>query len=179
MTENPFVIETELPKEPGNSRSLETTITLDERLGTDVIAIPVGGSLHLDLLLESVMDGVLVSGTVEGALEGDCVRCLEPLNQDLEVMVTELYAYPDMVEEHTDEEDADPIPVVDDGTVDLTEMIVDAVVADLPFNPVCNDDCLGLCQECGFNLNEDPSHEHEAPTDPRWAALGHLSSKNE
>ena len=45
------------------------------------------------------------------------------------------------------------------------------VVLDLPFQPLCRDDCSGLCVECGANLNDDPGHRHEARLDPRWDAL--------
>jgi len=176
MTVNPFVIDTELRREPGNSRRIDTTVTLDERLGTDVIGIPAGGALHLDLLLESVMDGILVSGTVSGELEGECVRCLRPLTKDLEVEVTELYAYPDTLEEgEADDEEEEPVPTVEEDTIDLTGLIVDAVVPDLPFSPLCREDCEGLCPQCGTDLAENPGHAHEAPIDPRWAALSKLA----
>lgn len=176
---NPFVIDTELRREPGNSRRLETAITLAERLGTDVIAIPAGEQVHLDLLLESVMDGILVSGTVSGTLQGECVRCLRPLEDAFEAQVTELYAYPDTLEPHEEDDEEDPVPVVEDDTIDLTDLVVDAVVLDLPFNPVCREDCQGLCAECGINLSENPGHRHEEPVDPRWAALKELAGDDD
>ncbi len=176
---NPFVIETELRREPGNSRRVDTSVVLEEPMGTEVIGIPAGASVHLDLLLESVMEGILVSGVVSGTLQGDCVRCLKPLEREFESRVTELYSYPDMVEEQSQEDDAEPVPVVEEDTVDLSEMIIDGVVLELPFNPVCGEDCQGLCQECGINLNENPGHEHEAPVDPRWAELSKLLSDDE
>lgn len=179
MIVNPFVIDTELRREPGNSRQIDTSVTLPERLGTEVIGVPAGASVHLDLLLESVMEGILVSGTVSGTLEGECVRCLTHLEEEFEVPVTELYAYPDMVEAHEGDDDEDPAPVVEEDTIDLTDLVVDGVVLDLPFNPVCDEDCQGLCQECGINLNENPGHEHEAPVDPRWAVLSELVGDDE
>jgi uncharacterized protein len=45
----------------------------------------------------------------------------------------------------------------------------------LPFQPLCRDDCPGLCIECGARLADDPGHRHEEPVDPRWAALQGLS----
>ena len=172
----PFVIDTELRREPGESRRVDTTVTLEEKLGTDVIAVPAGAALHLDLLLESVMDGILVTGTVSGTVEGECVRCLKPLSEDFTVEITELYAYPDTLEGHEADEDEDPVPVVEDDTIDLLDTVVDAVVLDLPFNPVCREDCEGLCSECGIPLADNPGHAHEEPIDPRWAALSKLAS---
>lgn len=179
MTDNPFLLETELRREVGESRRVDKTITLAERLGTDVIAVPAGGNLHLDLLLESVSDGVLVTGTLTGVLEGQCVRCLKTIDEEFDAHLTELYAYPDTLEGEEPAEDEDSIPVVEDGAIDLTDMVVDAVVLDLPFNPVCEEDCPGLCQEFGIPLAENPGHEHEAPVDPRWAALSELAGTDE
>lgn len=48
------------------------------------------------------------------------------------------------------------------------------MVLSLPFQPVCQEDCLGLCPQCGVRLLDNPGHEHEAPVDPRWAALAGL-----
>lgn len=177
MTDD-FIFATELRREPGASRAVTKEIRLSNRLGTEVIAVRKGDQLTLDLLLESVMDGILVSGTVSGTLHGECVRCLKELERDFSVPLTELYSYPDMVEEYQ-EEDEDPVPVVDEDTIDLFDLVVDSVVADLPFNPVCEEGCLGLCAQCGIDLNTDPDHEHEAPIDPRWAALRDLASNDD
>src|SRR5690625_3519958 len=174
MTSNPFVIETELTREPGDSRHVDVTVTLEEKLGTDVIAVPAGDVVELSLLLESVMDGVLVTGSVSGIVQGECVRCLKPLSEPFDVQITELFAYPETLEDQPQGEDDEPTPVVEEGAVDLTEAVVDAVVLELPFNPVCESDCPGLCSQCGFDMSQDPDHTHEAPIDPRWAALSKL-----
>ena len=55
----------------------------------------------------------------------------------------------------------------------------DAVVLDLPFTPLCRDDCLGLCVTCGANLNDDPDHSHGEEIDARWAALIELDVDGE
>ena len=44
----------------------------------------------------------------------------------------------------------------------------------LPFQPLCEDDCPGLCTECGARLADDPDHPHDAPIDPRWAGSQEL-----
>ena len=54
--------------------------------------------------------------------------------------------------------------------LDLEPQLRDAVVLALPFTPLCEDDCPGLCVECGARLADDPDHQHEEPIDPRWAA---------
>ena len=55
--------------------------------------------------------------------------------------------------------------------LDLEPLLRDAVVLALPFQPLCRDDCPGLCAECGARLADDPGHQHDEPIDPRWAAL--------
>ncbi len=141
-----------------------------EGLGTDVIGVPRGAELELDLRLESVLEGVLVSGTVRGRAAGECVRCLADVELDVDADLQELFAYPDRA---VDDEVDDVRTLVGD-LIDLEPALRDAVVLVLPFQPVCRDDCPGLCSECGARLADDPEHRHEA-VDPRWAALQGLA----
>lgn len=145
------------------------TFAVPERIGAEMIGIPAGGDLDLDLRLESVSEGVLVTGTVGGATEGQCVRCLEPISGDVEISLTELFAYPDSATEQTTDEE-DVARLIDD-EVDLEQLIIDGVGTELPLSPVCDDDCAGLCVQCGVRLAEaGPDHGHEI-LDPRWAGL--------
>lgn len=143
-------------------------------LGTGVIGVPKGSDLGLELRLESVMEGVLVSGTVRGRAVGECVRCLGEVRRDLVVGVQELFVYPDR-EYGGDDEDVHEL--VND-LIDFESVLRDAVVLALPFQPVCQGDCPGLCSECGANLADDPGHRHET-VDPRWAALAGLLGDEE
>ena len=140
-------------------------------LGTDVIGIPEGSELALDLRLESVMEGVLVSGTVRGRAAGECVRCLEDVATEVVTELQELYVYPGRT---PDGEDDDDLRELQDDLIDLEAALRDAVVLALPFQPVCREDCPGLCSECGARLADDPGHHHEI-ADPRWAALQGLT----
>ncbi len=142
-----------------------------ERIGLELIGIERGAPLDLDLRVESVSEGVLVSGTVIAPTAGECARCLTPVSGRVEVDLTELFAYPDTATEETTEEDEVGRVVGD--TVDLEQPIIDAVGLELPFSPVCRPDCPGLCQECGIALATDPGHHHER-IDPRWAKLAAL-----
>ncbi|MGH3327683.1 MAG: YceD family protein [Streptomycetales bacterium] len=161
----PLVIDTrELARRPGTMRTLSRTVPAPSDLGIDMLGVPEGADLELEFRLESVMEGVLVSGTAQAPLAGECVRCLEPLENDLEVEFQELYVYPDH-----DAEDEETLWVEGD-MLDLDPVVRDAVVLALPFQPVCRDDCPGLCSACGARLADDPGHRHEA-IDPRWAAL--------
>ena len=163
----PLVIDTrELGRRPGWMRTHSRTVAAPGDLGIDVIAVPEGTDLALDLRLEAVMEGVLVSGTARGHLRGECVRCLDPLDRELNCEFQELFAYPGAERHH----DADDLPRMDGDLLDLEPVIRDAVVLALPFQPVCSPDCPGLCPECGTHLADQPGHEH-ATADPRLSAL--------
>lgn len=156
---------------------MQLTEGAPEDLGTDVIGIPTGTDLELDLRLEAVMEGVLVSGSVRGQAVGECVRCLGEVAEFVDVHLTELYVYPERaavaVEDGDDEED---VRELEGDLIDLEPALRDAVVPALPFQPLCRPDCPGLCSECGARLADDPDHSHET-LDPRWAALGSLASQ--
>lgn len=139
------------------------------RIGLDLVAIPADGAVDLDLRVESVSEGVLVSGVVSARTAGECARCLQPLTGNVEVELTELFAYPDSTTDATTDED-EMGRVVDDA-VDLEQAIVDAVGLALPLSPLCDPDCPGLCPDCGVVLaTAEPGHHHDK-IDPRWAKL--------
>ena len=134
-------------------------------IGMDVIGVPSGSPVDLELRLESVVEGVLVTGTAEVTLQGQCARCLERIDSAEEVDLQELYLYPD---KEPDDEDASRL---EDELIDLEPLLRDTVVLDLPFTPLCRPDCAGLCPDCGANRNADPDHGHDDRIDPRWAGL--------
>ena len=141
-------------------------------LGIEVLGVPEGSRVHIDLRLEAVMEGVLVTGTAQVELAGECARCLEPIEDTLEVDLQELFVYddPDRTARPTDLDDE--VSRLDGDLIDFEPLLRDAVVLALPFRPLCREDCPGLCIECGAPLADDPDHHHDAPIDPRWAALG-------
>lgn len=164
----PLVIDTrELGRRPGSMRTLSRSVPAPADLGVDVLGVAEGSQLDLDLRLESVMEGVLVSGTVRGEVTGECVRCLDPIASPLVVDVQELFAYPG--QEHHDDDETE-LRQLEGDLLDLEPTLRDAVVLALPFQPVCRVDCPGLCSQCGARLADDPGHGHEA-ADARWAAL--------
>ena len=151
-------------------REHSADIVVPERFGNAVIGVKDGAKLHLEVRLESLHDGILASGTVRTIAEGECVRCLTEVNLPIEVEFQELFAYSfDEAFDYT----------IHENLVDLEPVVRDAVVLSLPFQPVCQEDCPGLCPECGVRLLDNPGHEHEAPVDPRWAALAGLEGLTE
>ncbi|RKS77334.1 uncharacterized protein CLV35_1019 [Motilibacter peucedani] len=167
----PLVIDTrELGRRPGSMKRVNRTVPAPAGLGSDVIGVAQGSDLALELRLEAVMEGVLVSGTALATVTGECVRCLDPIEHELEVDVQELFAYP---ESSSAEAEEDEVHHLEGDLLDVEPVVRDAVVLALPLQPVCEDDCPGLCVECGARLADDPDHGHEV-ADPRWAALSGL-----
>lgn len=174
-SQSPLVINvSRLGRRPGSMLALSETVPSPVRMGAELIAIEAGAPLELDLRLESVSEGVLVTGTVSAPTVGECARCLTALTGDIEIDLTELFAYPDSTTDETTE--ADEIGRVSGergrpDTIDLQQPIIDAIGLALPFSPLCQPDCPGLCQQCGVPLADaEPGHHHEQ-IDPRWAKL--------
>ena len=152
----------DLTRRPGQMNELELDIELTTPMGQGAATVPVGEVIELNLRLESVHEGILATGEVDSTAKAECSRCLEPLDLAVEVDFQELFAY--SLEQEDDF-------LVQDEKIDLEQAITDAVVLSLPFKPVCNEDCLGLCSECGMKLAEDPEHVHQAQIDSRWSEL--------
>ncbi|MEV0640340.1 YceD family protein [Streptomyces sp. NPDC050619] len=180
---NPLVFDThELGRRPGALQRLTRETGAPKDFGIQgVIGVPEGAPVKLDLRLESVMEGVLVTGTARAQAKGECVRCLEPLELELEADFQEMFSYPDAddrgrpkAEPVDDAEEDEDMLFIEDGLFDLEPVLRDAVVLALPMQPVCREDCPGLCAQCGARLADDPDHHHDA-VDIRWAALQGLA----
>src|SRR6201993_4275885 len=136
-----------LGRRPGAMVTLRDTMPTPSRIGLEMIAIDEGAPLELDLQVQSVSEGVLVTGTVTAPTVGECARCLTPMTGRVEIGLTELFASPGSTTEATTEEGE--VGHIVDETIDLEQSIIDAVGGDLPFSPVCSRDCPGLCPDCG------------------------------
>ncbi|KAA1418534.1 DUF177 domain-containing protein [Nocardioides humilatus] len=173
----PLVLDTrELGRRPGSQREVSLTAPAPADLGIEVLTVTEGSQIDFDLRLEAVMEGVLVTGTAQAVVDGECARCLEPIHEDIEVTFQELFVYEDRRHDEQDDSEDDETSRLEDDLVDLEPLLRDAVVLALPFQPLCQPDCPGLCPECGVRLIDEPGHTHEAAVDPRWAALGKLST---
>lgn len=158
-----------LGRRPGSMQTVERIVPAPRRIGLDLVAIPEGADIDLDLKLEAVSEGVLVTGTLSAPVAGECSRCLEPFTDEVELRLTELFAYPDSATDETTEEDE--VYLVEDEQIDLEPLVIDSVGLALPLQPLCSEDCLGLCSECGVRLAiAESGHGHDI-LDPRWAGL--------
>ncbi len=149
----------ELVERPGSSKK----VVRDERfedLSTELARVQADAPVHIEVVLESIVEGILVSGPLSGHMSMSCARCLTAFSDPFRVEVAELF---------TADAGEDEYPL-GDGAVDLEPMVRDAVLLAMPFSPLCRADCLGLCERCGGdrNLGECAC---EPAADPRWAPL--------
>lgn len=170
---SPWVISThDLGRRPGLMKRMTLSLPAPVDLGVNMIGVPKDAEVELDLRLEAVMEGVLVSGTAQAPLAGECGRCLDPVTSEIEVDLQELFFYSN---EDASEEDS----LLDGELLDLEPTFRDAAVLALPLSPVCGEDCAGLCMECGIKLAEaGDDHRHEK-IDARWASLQGLVTEND
>ena len=152
----------ELTRRPGQTTEQRLELAIGTAMGQGAATVEPGKVLQLELRLESIHEGILATGEVSTTATALCSRCLEPLELKVEVDFQELFAY--SLEQEDDF-------LIQDEKINLEQAITDVVVLSLPFKPVCSEDCLGLCSECGLNLSQDPNHVHEASIDSRWSEL--------
>jgi uncharacterized protein len=155
-------------------REVERTVSAPEGFGLALSGVPAGAPILLRLRLESVTEGVLVTGTAAMRVFSECGRCLRPIDDTLEVSVQELYAYPDSTTDATADENE--VYRLWEDYADLEPALRDAVVFALPAQPLCREDCPGLCPECGGHWDDLPADHSHQRLDPRWAALDSLLS---
>ena len=156
----------ELIQKPGTMKEVQIVHELEHALGTETIAVPKGRELSLDIRLESVHEGILVTVSGDTLADSECSRCLEPMQEDVEIELQELF--------HYQPQEEDDFAIVQD-RVDLEQALIDAVVPNLPLKPLCSENCPGLCADCGERADLG-THNHEKPIDPRFGALKDFGS---
>jgi len=170
FTKTPYTVPVfDLVHRPGEMREHQLEVVVPEKLGEGQIAVPKGAELELDVKLEGLHDGILVSAHVSGTAVGECSRCLRDIAEPVEVDFAELFAY--------DVDEAFDYQVQDDH-VDLEPVVRDAVVLSLPFQPVCRPDCPGLDPETGERVDDIPDYQPREIVDPRWSALAGFQAES-
>ncbi|MFT4136137.1 YceD family protein [Microbacterium sp.] len=159
----PFVLPVhDIVHRAGEMREFAFETPAPQKWGEGLVAVAAGEPVDVEVRVESVHEGILVSADIATQYEGVCGRCLADLVRPVEVEFQELFGYPG--------DEALDLQVQDDH-VDLEPPIRDAIVLALPFQPVCQPDCPGLDPVTGEKLTREPGHEPRESTDPRWAEL--------
>lgn len=171
----PFVVDVRaLIGKPGSYQRL----SLDEPAGpgvrTEIVSVPEDRPVTVDVMVESVREGILVTGAATTQGDAVCSRCLDPIELDLSADIQELYAWT-LAEAEVDDL-GEPGPHLDGELMDLRPAVRDDLILDMPIAPLCSADCPGLCPQCGVRLADQPGHRHET-SDPRWAALSALKDE--
>ena len=151
---------------PGTSRLVHVDEAV-EGLELELSQVPEDRPIEADLLLESVVEGILVTGPLRGSMRFSCARCLKTFEQPFDLQVNELFAAE--VEPEDDE-----YPLGPEGAIDIEPMVRDAVLLSMPFSPLCRADCAGLCERCGGDRNIGECTCPPETVDHRWAALSEL-----
>ena len=154
----------DLLEHPGAARTVHVGETVPG-LHTELADVPEDAPIQGELMLEGVVEGVYVHGSLAGRFRLRCARCLKEFVRDFDVAMDEMFV--------RDPGPEDDYVLASDLTLDPEPMVRDAVVLEMPFSPLCRPECLGLCPVCGGdrNLGECPGHEE---VDPRWAGLSGL-----
>ena len=186
MKTNPFILNThDLPRRAGEMKEYELDIEAPVRIGVPLIGIPEGDIIEADVRLESVTEGVLLSAEIYAVALGECIRCLDPVEQVIDRKIQELYRYEPTNEKgrkkrREDEDvdlDAEDELQMEGDQMNLEMPIIDAIILALSVNPLCDEECMGLCPDCGEKWESLPDdHRHEV-VDARWSGLASLLEK--
>ena len=170
-----------LPRQIGSYRQDLIDWVVPEGWSTGVAQLPAGTHVPLDVSLTTVDDGVLVQVRAQGELDGECVRCLDPVVIPWDVDTSDVFfeAEKAALFDLDDEIDMEGQPQdeprsVNNDAVDLEPMLRDAILADATLQPLCSDDCQGLCSGCGERIEDLPTGHNHDQIDPRFAVLAKL-----
>lgn len=158
---------------PGSARSETRGAPAPPDLGAGLVQVQPGAELELEVRLEGVSEGVLVTASVTAPLTGECARCLEEFKSSLLVRFQELFVAEDGGSDTEGYLQSDGY-LLNGDLLDLEPALRDALVLELPLSPLCSDDCQGLCVTCGVRLADaEPGHRH-ADDGGVWAVLKDL-----
>ncbi len=161
---SPFALNVaDLVGRPGAQR--RTQVLAPASFGVELSRVSPGRPLVADLLLESLSEGVLVSGDVSFLARHSCNRCLKEWEEDGSVPVMQLYAH---------EPDEDGYRLEQGEMIHLEQLFRDEVSLAFPLAPLCRQDCRGLCPTCGADLNEAPCTGHDDESGSPFAVLSRL-----
>jgi uncharacterized protein len=185
-------------------RPLLTEITADglslvgevtaEELGLAEDDAVLTGPLAVSLDLTNIEGLVAVTGVLEGTIVRQCVRCLKEYEDPLAFSVRAAFIpepksaprHPKRIDprkvraevvEVESEEEPDDQYHYQGNQLDLTSMLREHVILSAPMQPLCSDDCLGLCAQCGKNLNEGPCQCIAEPPTPTFRVVQNMKRK--
>lgn len=181
----------------GQSKPVDEDFPAPEGIGDNIVGVTSGAPIHVSGSFDSIVDGLIFSGRISAPVSTECTRCLTPIEHDWPVNVTAFFPYAqaeskrdarsgkkskrevevDIIAGEDESEDTYPL-LMNGAFADIEAMLRDCLVEALPLQPLCRENCRGLCSQCGENLNEHPDHGHDV-TDIRLAGLAALKAQLE
>ncbi|MCI1901473.1 MAG: DUF177 domain-containing protein [Bifidobacteriaceae bacterium] len=182
----------------GQSLEVDSDFPAPSGIGDEFYGVEEGSSVAVEARFDSIVDGLIFTATATARVTGECGRCLTPIDRDLEIHLTSFMPYEDpnaalpttrksgrvhedsedvIVAGEEESEDINPLSPGGD-FANIETLLRDGFTQEIPPTPLCRPDCLGLCPQCGINLNEHPDHVHEV-TDIRLSALEGLKAQLE
>ncbi|OOM13672.1 YceD family protein [Clostridium saccharobutylicum] len=130
------------------------------------------GSCEVVGVIFSDSDILILNAKIKTNLEMICSRCLDTFIYPIDIDIEERFTT------NSNSKDNEAIVVMDD-VLDITEIVETSIISTLPIKRVCKDDCKGLCQECGCNLNYEACSCQKEDVDIRFEALRGLFDNKE
>ena len=155
---------------PGTRKAFDFNFT-QLSLADDLTLVDIHGLIAISV----TEDGVMADGKIRALTQLDCSRCLEEFWQPLNIAFTEMFTKHPIENSPNNLEQLLP----SDGSIDLTPILRDYAVLDIPISQVCRPDCKGLCPTCGANLNEGDCGHRQESIDPRFEGLRELLENDE
>jgi uncharacterized protein len=163
--------------------SFERDKAIDETLSVDAVDLELDNAriespIRIEGRAIKTSGIVTIAGRLSGSIEIDCDRCLKPVERSIDVELDLEFVPDEQLGDHAslelraDDLKRDAIP---DSEISLTEIVREQILLDLPQQFFCKDDCRGLCEKCGTNLNMKDCECEDDEIDPRWAALQNLN----
>lgn len=134
--------------------------------------------VRLDVSIANKGGSIAVAGSFETNIKLACGRCLEFFDMPVREEIIEFYYNTGKQEIKPDDVGEDWIPYRGD-SIDVAPEVARTILASLPMKLLCRDDCRGLCQSCGKNLNVEKCDCDKDDIDLRLVKLKQLLEKNE
>lgn len=155
---------------PGTRKEFDFNFT-QLSLPEDLLLVDIQGKISISV----TEDGVVADGKIRALTRLLCSRCLEDYWQPVNISFTEMFTKHPIENSPNNLEQQLP----SDGSLDLTPIIRDYAVLDIPISQVCKPDCKGLCPVCGGNLNQEDCGHRQESIDPRMEGLRELLENGE
>ena len=149
-----------------NGESLDVSLrTTPLAIGFDNDEIVISSDIDICVKITNESENYLTDGTITFYAEGSCARCLKRFCSKYVIEFNEVFAY---------DGDGENIYLIRDNVANLTKVIYENIVLNVPVKLLCSDDCKGLCTECGVDLNSDCCKCASEAINPQFAKLAKL-----